>query len=272
MRNQFTPLLCLAALMCAGAAELVAQAMPTTQPSMIQIYRETIKPGMSAAHEANESGWPRAFAQAGSQDWYLAMESMTGQDEVWFIQPFASYTAMGKMMESNAANAGLSAELGRLGTADGAYLSEVSVIEAMAVPALSYGAFPDLNKQRFWEISVWRIRPGHDADFFAATAAYKKIVDKAAPQMSWRTYRVTAGMPAGTYLIFSSVTAFSQFDQMMEQGQAVDKAITPQDQAMFRKFFSEGMAFGISNRYRLSPTMSFVSPETKAADPGFWNK
>ena len=261
-----------AVLVVAGGAALVAQSLPTSQPKILQIYREQIKTGQSAAHEANEAGWPAAYAAAKSTDYYLAMESMTGRGEVWFVSPFDWYTAIGKSMAQNEGNPVLSATLGRLAAADAQYLDSGDAIEAVAEPDLSYGTFPDLNKARFWEISVWRIRPGHDQDFAAATAAYKKIVAKAAPNASWRTYHVSEGMPGGTYLIFSSTTAFGQFDAMMSDDAAIGKAMLPADQVMFAKFFSEGVISITSNKYRLSPTMSYVSPETKATDPAFWNK
>jgi hypothetical protein len=274
MRVRAIPSLCIGitALLATGGTAIVAQSLPTTQPKIIQVSRELIKTGQSAPHEANEVGWPAAFALAKSPDYYLAMESVTGRPEVWFVAPYESYTAMGKSMTQNEANPELSATLGRLAAADAQYLDGVDTFEATAEPDLSYGAFPDLNKARFWEISTWRIRPGHDQDFAAATAAYKKIVAKTAPSASWRTYKVSEGMPGGTYLTFSSVTSLAQLDTMMTEDAATGKAMTPQDQAMFAKFFAESVISITSNRYRLSPTMSYVSPETRATDPKFWNK
>ncbi len=274
MRVRVVPSLCIgfAVLVAAGGTALVAQSLPTTQPKILQISREQIKAGQGAAHEANEVGWPAAYAQAKSPDYYLALESMSGRAEVWFVAPYESYTAWGKSMDRDAANRDLSPTLGRLVAADAQYLDGVDSIEAVAEPDLSYGAYPDLNKARFWNIAIWRIRPGHDQEFAAATAAYKKIISKTAPNASWRTYRVSEGMPGGTYIMFSSVTTFGQFDAMMADDAATGKAMTPNDQMIFTKFFAEGVVSITSNKYRLSPTMSYVSPETKATDPAFWNK
>jgi hypothetical protein len=261
-----------AAVLVAGGTEMVAQSLPTTQPKIIQIYREQIKTGHSAAHKANESGWPEAFAQAKSPDYYLAMESMTGSPEVWYVGNFESYTAWGKAMERDAANSTLSAAQDRLSTADAEHLDGLDVLEAVAAPELSHGAFPDLTKQRFWNITIWRIRPGHDADFVAAHAAYAKIASTAAPNAGWRSYRVTAGMPAGTYITFSSVASFGQFDRDIAESEAAGKAMTTQDQAMFSKFLADAVINRISNKFRLDPAMSYVSPETRASDPAFWNR
>jgi hypothetical protein len=260
------------ALLAAASAPLVAQAVPTAPRKIIQIYRERLKPGMEAAHEANESGWPQAFAAARSPMYYLAMSSMTGHPEVLFVSSYDSYTSWAKDMASTEGNAELSAQLSRLATADGPYLESLDVIEARYEPDLSYGAFPDLNKQRFWNISIWRIRPGHDKNFVDASAAYMAIVKRSGVTTSWRTYAVTDGLPSGTFLMFSSVAAFGDLDTDMANGAAIWKAATPDEQARLAKFFSESVVFTTSNRYRLSPTMSYVSAETKATDPAFWNK
>ncbi len=271
MHVRLFPSLTVGVLLAAGAAPLAAQAMPTTQPKVLQIFKESLKPGVGAAHAANESGWPQAFAQAKSPTYYLAVESMTGDPEVLFLVPRESYTAWDKADAADAANAELSAALARLAAADAQYLESTESIEAVAAPELGHGAFPDLNKQRFWDISVWRIRPGHGKAFAEAVAAYAKIVTRAGGKANWRTYRVTGGMPGGSYLMFSSVASFGQFDAMMADDDMIGKAMTPDEQAYFSKFFKESVGWSESNKYRLSPTMSYVAPETKAADPAFWN-
>jgi len=261
-----------AAVLAAGGAALAAQALPTSQPNIIQIYREQIKAGHAMAHKANESGWPEAFAQAGSTDYYLAMESMTGRSEVWFVAPFESYAAVGKSMEQTESDPVLSAALGRLAMADAEHLDGVDVLEAVAVPELSHGQFPDLNRMRFWEISIWRIRPGHERRFAEAAAAYKQVATKAAPDARWRMYRVTAGLPDASYISFSSVVSFGEFDEMMASGNAVMQAASPEVQTLLSSFMAEGAISLVSNKYRLDPSMSYVSAETKATDPAFWNK
>jgi len=255
-----------------GGAALVAQQLPTTQPRILTIYREQTKLGHDAAHAKTEAAWPAAFARANSPDYYLALVSMTGPSEAWFVAPRESYAAWGKSTARDAADPELTAALDRAWEADAEHLDAASTIEAIAVPDLSHGAYPDLNKTRFWDISIWRIRPGHDGQFAQAVAAYKKLVSRTAPNMAWRTYRVSGGMPEGTYIMFSSVQSFDQFDAMMAEGESAMNGATPEEGAMFEAFFREGVISSISNKYQLDAGMSYVSAETKAADPAFWNK
>ena len=260
------------ALLAIGATSAFGQALPTSQPKLLQIYREQVKVGHAAAHAKIESGWPAAFAKAKSPDYYLALASITGPNEVWFMSPWDSYTAWGKATARDAANVELSAELDRLSLADGEHVDAMRVLEATARPDLSHGTYPDLNKQRFWEITVMRIRPGRDDQFAAAAKAYMALATRAMPSTRWRVYQITQGMVGPTYLIFSSVDSFGQFDATMAEGMGAEKSMTAEERAIFQKFDTEALISAESNRYRLDPTMSYASAETKAADPAFWSK
>jgi hypothetical protein len=261
-----------AAVLLTGAVSAFGQALPTSQPRLLQIYREQVKTGHAAAHAKTEAGWPAAFAKAKSPDYYLALSSMTGPQTVWFLSPWDSYTTWGKSMSRDEANAELSAELERLSAADAEHVESLPSLEVMARPDLSHGTYPDLNKQRFWEITIMRVRPGHDDQFAAAAKAYKALAARSMPNAKWRVYEVSAGMPGPTYLIFSSVESFGQFDAAFSEGMAGEKTVTAEERAVFQKFNTEALINAESNKYRLDPQMSYVSPETKAADPAFWSK
>jgi hypothetical protein len=83
-------------------------------------------------------------------------------------------------------------------------------------------------------------------------------------------YRVTHGMPGGTYLVYSSAASFGEFDDIMASDTAIGAAFTPEEAAVMQKFSTEAVQNSITNRFRLDPDMSYVSDETKALDPDFW--
>jgi hypothetical protein len=263
--------LCLTLLALAGSATLaLAQGMPTTQPKFLQIYREDIKPGRAADHAKWEAGWPAAFEKAKSKYQYIALESITGPPEAWFVQPLASQAAYGEM-EAEGNSPALAPEMERLAKGDAEFLSAQSAIQAVAVPELSYGAFPDIGKMRYWEITTFRVKPGYYESWVAATKAYKSATARTAPNASWRTYEVVAGAPGGTYLIFSSVGSFADFDKAAAEGEATWKGMTAEESAALTSFMKEGVFNTVTQRYRLNPRMSYVDAETRAKDPAFWN-
>ena len=76
-----------------GTGVALAQTLPTAQPSMLNIVREEVKVGRAADHAKIEAGWPAAYEKAKSPNYYLAMVSMTGPAEAWYITPFESHAA-----------------------------------------------------------------------------------------------------------------------------------------------------------------------------------
>lgn len=265
-------LLAVPSLLCIGAGAVLAQGqpLPTTQPALISIIREQVKPGRAAEHERIEAGWPAAFAKAKSPTFYLAMTSLTGGGEAWFLTPYANNAAIAADMKQQASDTVLAKELERLSRADAEVLTDTRAITARARPDLSRGPFPDLAKVRFWEVTTFRVRAGHEAEFEAAAKVYGASAERAAPGSSYRVYQVTAGMPEPTFLVFSSVDSYGQFDETESNGQKTMQGLTPEETATMQKFSTEALINSETNRFALNPTMSYVAAETRATDVAFW--
>ena len=262
--------LTLLALVAGSAAPALAQGMPTSQPKFLHIAREEVKMGRTADHAKWEAGWPAAYEKSKSPYTYVAMVSVTGRTEAWYVTPLASQAAFGEMSARDEADSALSAELDRLSRGDAEFVSELSHLQAVARPDLSHGAFPDLATMRFWEIGTFRVKPGHDGEFEAAVKAYGAAAERSAPHASWRTYEVVAGAPDGTYLFFSSVASFGDFDRARQEGEATWKGLTYDERSAMQKLFAEGTVSSSSNRFRLDPVQSFVPMDTRQKDPAFW--
>jgi hypothetical protein len=249
------------------AASALAQGLPTTQPPMLRVYWEDVKPGRTADHAKNEAGWVAAYDRAKSPDYYLAMESLTG-NEAWFVVPAASYSAIGVQLARDE-QAAMRTVLARLSRIDGDLWNWLRIIELRAMPDLSFGTYPDMAKQRYWEITLFRMRPGSGPAFGAGVKAYAAAAQRAGRSMGWRMYEVTAGMPEPTYVVFSSVSSFGEFDALHNQGEATMKAIPEADSQVFTKF-NEGLINTETIRFRLSPEMSYVPKDVRDSDPAFW--
>ena len=259
----------LSALLCASAATALAQTLPTSQPNILQIYREEVMVGHSADHAKVEAGWPVAFEKAKSPFSYIALVSLTGPAEAWFVIPYQSHQAMADAMKAESEPA-LAASLERLSKADAEHIASTRSILAMGRKDLSYGAYPETAKQRFYEVTIFRVRPGHERGFEAAAKAYGSAAGRGAPGTSYRVYEVLAGMPSPTYIVFSSVTSFGAFDKMMADGEAMMKAATEEERNILQKFSAEDLINSENIRLRLDPVMSYVPKEVRAQDPAFW--
>jgi hypothetical protein len=259
-----------ACLAYAASASAQAQAgLPTSQPGYLTIVREEVKLGRSSDHERIEAGWPVAYDKASSPDYYLAYISTTGRSEAWFVAPYESHKAMGESMKRENDDAVLAAELKRLQKADADVLNQVTVIQAMARKDLSYGTFPDLAKTRFTEITIFRVRPGHERGFEGAAKAYGSAAKRSAPDTSYRVYEVVAGIPGPVFLVFSTTQSFAEFDKATEDSMAVMKGATDEERGTLEKFSADGLINVETQRFRIDPALSYVPKAIRASDP-FW--
>jgi len=252
------------------AVAAFAQGLPTSQPGLLYLVREEVKVGHVADHPKVEAGWPAAFEKAKSPYYYVALASLSGTPEVWFVAPFENHAAFGDSLKRESEDAALSAELDRLSRADAEHVTSVRQIQAVARKELSHGEFPDVAKQRFYEISIFRVKPGHESGFVDAAKAYGAAAGRGAPDVNYRVYQVIAGMPEPTYLIFSSVVSFGDFDKMMTSSEATMKAATDDERKTLQTFLADGVYSTETFRFRLDPAMSYVPKEVRDSDPAFW--
>jgi len=247
-----------------------AQGLPTTQPPYLLLIREEVKLGRGAEHTKIEGAWVAAFEKAKSTNYYLAMESVTG-NEAWFAIPADSYAAMGKASEAERTGA-LGAEISRLRRIDAEVLNGIKTVVLRGRPDLSTGAYPDISSQRHWQVEIFRMRAGGEGAFEAIAKAYGAAAKRSGATIGYRIYEVAAGMPSPTYFVFSSVTDFAGFDKIREEDLANETELMKgADEKVLTQWTDKLMS---SERFllSLSPEMSYVPADVRASDPGFWKK
>lgn len=254
-----------------GVGQVLAQSLPTSQPNFLQITIEEVKIGHDDDHSKLEAGWPAAFEKNKSPYYGIGMVALTGAPQAWFLTPFENNEAMGDNLKRSAADPILAAELSRLARADAAHITNLRQVLLAARKDLSKGAFPDAGRQRFYEVTIFRVRPGHEDQFAAAAKAYGSATGRTAPNAAYRVYEVIAGMTAPAYMVISSVVAFNQFDKSFSDDQATMKGLTKEEETALQKFAAEGLVNSETQRFRLDPNMCYVPKDVKAQDPAFWN-
>ena len=257
------------AVLCAIPFAFCQAGLPTSQPKMLTIVREYLKPGMAADHAKHEAGWPAAYEKAKSPDYYIALSSLTGAPQVWYVVPVESHAALAASMKREDKDSVLSAELDRLSRRDAEFINGVSVVQAVGRPDLSLGIFPDTAKSRFYEVITFSVRPGQGDAFEKIAKAYGTARKRVSPDASYRTYSVIAGMVAPTYLVFISVDDYAKFDQLAAEQMKVFASLTAEEKAEFDKW-RDVVVREETNRFRLDPIQSYVPKEARAQDPEFW--
>lgn len=258
-------------ILCSVPAAARAQnPVPTAQPAILTIYREEVKYGHGAEHEAVEAGWPAAYTKAKSPYTYIAITSMTGPSEAWFMSAYPDYKAYGESWKMDSSDPALRAELARLSKADAQHVNSGRSLHLVGRPELSSGAFPSIANARFYEVTYFRVRPGHEHDFENLAKMFKAAYAKAAPETSYRFYQVVAGMPGSTYMAFSTVPALADLDKARAIDAAVMGSLSAEQIQALQKFSQSGLINTETQRFAVNGRMSYVDDATAAQDPAFW--
>src|SRR6266567_3772486 len=84
-------------------------------PQILEIYRDFVNPGREAEYRAVEEDASRICADLGFSHAHLAIESLAGSKEVWWLNGFESEAEIRQVEQDYANNQALSAALGDIG-------------------------------------------------------------------------------------------------------------------------------------------------------------
>ncbi len=241
-------------------------------PKVIRIFREEIKPGKGTAHEKVEAAFARAFKRAKTPFSYLAVASMSGPSEVWFLEPHDSFAEIEEWDKGIEKNTALKSELEQLDEQDGALRSGQREILAVYREDLSYRPGVNIGQMRYFQIATIRVRPGHDMEFSDAAKMYRDARVKANSEDRYATFQAVSGAPSGTYYVFVPMKSFKEIDTAFEpkNRNAIIAAMGDDNWKKFQKLVSDSVVTSESGIYAFSPKMSNVSKEIASADPEFW--
>jgi hypothetical protein len=251
------------------ASSLAAQT--GAPPQYLQIFREEVKVGRGGAHPTTEAGWPRAYAKAKIPNHYIAMTTVYGPAEAWFLEGRGSIAEIDNENKAIEAAPGLTRELSRLAQADAANISSARAILGRYRPELSNPSDIDVAQMRVWEVLIFNVRPGREANFVEAARLYQSVVQQAKAETPWATYEVMAGMPGPTFLVFAPHKTLAEIDPATGPGAAIEKAMTEETMKKFGAL-AEGYVSIENMVFSVSPEMSYPSPELAARDSQFWNR
>lgn len=237
---------------------------------VLQIGREAIKEGKGASHEKAEMEFVRAFHKAKFSAHYVALTSMSGPSEAWFITPYQSFAAS-EQAQKDSDKEPLKSEIEMAESHDGALRESSRSMWAVYRKDLSYR--PDKfnpAKARYVSVGTFRVKLGKDEDFMNGAKMYIGANEKANNDVAFLCYQVVAGAPNGTYLFFSAMESLKTMDETPARQKAMMEAMGSENFAQFAKGTGDVFQFMDENLFAVSPRMSYVSKETEDSDPAFW--
>jgi len=257
-------------LLVSLALPVMAQMTPSGDPpKVMQIYRETVKPGKGFAYETHAANFVRAFQRANSPSHWITMNAVSGTNEVWYVIGYKSFAEWEAEYAANMQSAVLMASMKQLEPASTDLVDSSNSIVVVYRPDLSHGVSSvSVPNARFVRTTVLRIRLGTEPVFVERTQEAKAANDKANTGAHWFTYQVVSGMPAGTYVIFSTMKSLAEAD--VDTSKAFRDALGEEGYSKRLQFARDNIIVANSNLYAFNPTTSRPTQDWVAANPDFW--
>lgn len=266
---RINPILLGLSLAAAGSLLAAAQEAP---PKVIQIQREFIKPGKAGAvHDKSEANFVAAMNRGKLQGHYVALNSMSGKTRALFIvgyPSFAAWEADNKIVDKSAS---LTAELDHALLTDGELLEDYDSAIATYDEDLSYHPHGDIGHARYFEISLFHVKPGHRHDWQELTKMVKEANEKAGTSSHWATYEIAYGAADGSYLILSADKSLADIDQgFAESKKFVEAMGGPEGMEKLDKLYGETIDHSETQLFSINPKQSYASDAWISDDPDFW--
>ncbi len=256
-------------LLVGGLGMAVAQE-PPPPPKVLSIAREFVKPGRAGAlHEKAESAFVQAMKNAKWPTHYFAVTALTGKPRVLFLTGYDSFEAWEKDVLAEQANPTLSAALDKAAVADGDLLSDIDASALVYHEEYSLRANVDIPHMRYFEISLYRVRAGHEADWDAIVKMVKAAYEKV-PDVRFATFYAQYGQEGSTYVVFTPMKSAAEIDKGFDQDKQFMSNMGEDGMKKFSDLLAAAIETSQHNLFVFSPSMSYVSDEWIKADPDFW--
>jgi hypothetical protein len=264
---RLNPAVTLLALAVATPLAVRAQTAPMPTTNVLSIFRESVKVGKGAAHNAHETAWARAVAGTTKPDPFIAMSSLTGPNEIWYMATFPSWQEYEKSLGRTDA-----AVDNKFRPAEADFLSDSRLMILRARDELSYGGPADLPNMRFFSVTRTSVRPGHTAEYENARKMVKAAHETAHATDRYRIWEVTSGAPAGTFYLLVARKTLAEIDSGSTiHGPAYLAALGGESgQKTLAELTSSAVLSSQTDHFEFTPSQSVPPAEWVTANPGFW--
>jgi hypothetical protein len=258
-------LLPLFVLFAAWAPFVRAQSLLSDPPPILQIVR---KPGTAGASI-------RPYANAQAQVNVLGMRSITGLPEIWQVEAHYSFASLEDLDRRLAALAPVRATNDPVGPLQDDVLAPARTMIALYRPNWSFRpteALRALPKARYFQVSVFRIRPGTESDFGQLINLRRATADAINLDRPDFAFQVISGAPAGTFLFLSPIATLRTLDEGVNPVPVYAEPIAAARQKDGKQISADIEISREHLLFRIEPQVSYVSDDFAGADPKFWRK
>ncbi len=241
-----------------------------TPPTILRIEREFLKPGKSgSAHDRTESLFVKAMSNAKSPEYYIGMDSMSGKHRALYFIGYDSFAEWEKNVANERKDPSFSAALDRATVTDGELLDSSDQTSWVYRPDQSLNQTASLAGIRYFEIEVFQIKPGHEADWDDAVKLVKEAYTKV-PDAHWAMYQSVFGREQPAYLVIIPRKSMSEVDAGFQQASKFMAAMGADGMKKLSELSAAAIASSETNIFAINPRQSYMDEDLIKADPDFW--
>jgi hypothetical protein len=258
-----------------GSGIASAQDPTMGPPKVLVIMREYLKPGKGGSlHEKTEGAFVHAMTAAKWPTHYFGMDSLSGPSRALFLAGYPSFEAWEKDNLATQKNTTLSAALDRASIADGDLLSSYESSTSVYREDLSLRAAVNIAQMRYFEITQFVVRPGHEREFEALAKIYIDGFGKNVPDAHWATYERQYGASTGAstgdvFIVFNPMKSLSEVDSGFADSKKFFDALSESDKKKMAELTAASVESSQTNLFAFNPKESYPPDEWIKADP-FW--
>jgi hypothetical protein len=267
---------------CAAFLPLVAAITPALHaqddgpPNVLVIHREYLKPGKGGMlHDRSESAFVKAFADAKTPYHYFALDSLSGPSRSLFLFSYDSFADWEKETSAIRSNPALAAKVDQASLNDGDLLSGYDAAAAVLRPDLSLNK-GSIDGARYFEITVFVVKPGHVHDFEELAKTYIETYRKVAPETHWDTFEVMYGSPVPTavggdaFLVINLMKSLAETDKSIKNSDKFAAELGAAGMQKIGELTAASIVSSSTNLFAINPRMSNPPPAWITREPGFW--
>jgi hypothetical protein len=241
-----------------------------TPPTILRIEREFLKPGKSgSAHDRTESLFVKAMSNAKSPEYYIGMDSMSGKHRALYFIGYDSFAEWEKNVSNERKDSAFSAAIDRAEAADGELLDSSDQSSWVYRPDQSLNQTAGLAGIRYFELEVFQIKPGHEADWDAAVKLVKDGYAKV-PDAHWAMYQNVFGREQPAYLVIIPRKSLSEVDAGFQQAPKFMAAMGADGMKKLDELSAAAIASSETNIFVINPRQSYMSEDMIKGDADFW--
>jgi hypothetical protein len=257
-------------LALAGSLAAHAQTPAVPPPNIIDIETINIKPYEDGPYAKVASEYPALSEQLRDPTHFLAMEALSGSPRAIYLSGYDSYEALQKNEEWLLGDAATDAKFDALDAREAPYISAVHHTIWHYRPDLSNNvAAADIPHSHYWEVIIFHMRSGHDAQFEELTKLYRDANLKIGQNIPWATYAGMMGV-TNTYLVLVPMTSLKDEDTGLAHKKDFGVALGDEGMGRMNKLSEENVASVEDDIWMVNPEWSYVEKSWIESDPDYW--